>query len=185
MTGLGEELDGQVVEAARQLVGLLRRAKVTLASAESLTGGLLAAAITAVPGASRVYRGGVIAYATDLKDQLLGVDAALLQRVGAVDPLVADAMAQGVRQRLGADCGLATTGVAGPDPLDGKPPGTVWVGVATGSQALTTHICAPGARADVRRAAVLHALRQLHTVLGGDAGRGHGGRLGGEGLGIG
>lgn len=170
MTCPGSELDERVTEAARHLVGLLRRTGATLATAESLTGGLLGAAVTAVPGASRVYRGGVIAYATDLKHQLLGVDAALLQRVGAVDALVAAAMAEGVRRRLGADCGLATTGVAGPDSQDGKPPGTVWVGIVTASQTLSTDICAAGERPDVRRAGVLHALRKLHAVLEGEVG---------------
>ena len=170
MTYAGGELDDRVAEAARDLVALLRRTGASLASAESLTGGLLGATITAVPGASHVYRGGVIAYATEVKHELLGVDAGLLRRVGAVDPQVASAMAVGVRQRLGADYGLATTGVAGPESQDGKSPGTVWLGIATGRQTLSTDLCALGGRSDVRRAAVLHALNQLLAVLRGDAG---------------
>ena len=91
----------------------------SLAVAESLTGGLVAGALTAVPGASRVVRGSVTAYATDLKRDVLGVDGALLAARGAVDGEVARQMASGVRRVLGADWGLATTGVAGPDPQDG------------------------------------------------------------------
>lgn len=117
------------LETAAQLVRLLGQQGRTLAVAESLTGGLVAATIVGVPGASKVFRGGVVAYATDVKADVLGVDAGLLERVGAVDPDVADAMAIGVARLLGADYGLATTGVAGPDPQDGQPVGTVWISV--------------------------------------------------------
>jgi nicotinamide-nucleotide amidase len=99
----------------------------TVASAESVTGGLIGATLTAVPGASRVYRGGVTSYATDVKASLLGVSAALLADGGAVQAEVALAMAQGVAMRLGTEFGIAATGVAGPDWQDGKPPGTVFV----------------------------------------------------------
>ncbi|MFI6942664.1 CinA family protein [Streptomyces sp. NPDC050418] len=102
----------------------------TLAVAESLTGGMVAAEITAVPGASKVLRGSVTAYATEIKHQVLGVDDALLAARGAVDPDVARQMALGVRRLLGADWGIATTGVAGPDPQDGQEVGTVFVAVA-------------------------------------------------------
>jgi nicotinamide-nucleotide amidase len=116
-------------EVAAQVVRLLTVKGETLAVAESLTGGLVAADITASPGASKVFRGSVTAYATELKHQLLGVDATLLAERGAVDPQVAAQMAAGVRKALGADWGIATTGVAGPDPQDGKPVGTVFVAV--------------------------------------------------------
>ncbi|WP_434600570.1 CinA family protein [Streptomyces sp. A5-4] len=101
----------------------------TLAVAESLTGGLVAADLTAVPGASRVFRGSVTAYATEVKRDVLGVDGALLAQRGAVDPEVARQMAVGVRRVLGADWGIATTGVAGPDAQDGQAVGTVFVAV--------------------------------------------------------
>lgn len=101
----------------------------TLAVAESLTGGLVAAEITAAPGASKVFRGSVTAYATELKHEVLGVDADLLAAHGAVNPQVATQMAAGVRKVLGADWGVATTGVAGPEPQDGQPVGTVFVAV--------------------------------------------------------
>nr|WP_203643699.1 CinA family protein [Streptomyces sp. SID14478] len=99
----------------------------TLAVAESLTGGLVAAELVAVPGASKAFRGSVTAYATELKHRLLAVDAGLLAAHGPVHPEVALQMAAGVRDALGADWGIATTGVAGPEPQDGQPVGTVYV----------------------------------------------------------
>ncbi|MGW3285376.1 CinA family protein [Streptomyces sp. NPDC001002] len=114
---------------AADVVRLLTVKGWTLAVAESLTGGLVAADITSVPGASKAFRGSVTAYATELKHELLGVDATLLAQRGAVDPQVAAQMAAGVRKALGADWGIATTGVAGPQPQDGKPVGTVFVAV--------------------------------------------------------
>lgn len=115
---------------ARTLLRLLAARGETLAVAESLTGGLVAAEITATPGASKVFRGSVTAYATELKRDVLGVDGTLLDQRGAVDPEVARQMAAGVRTALGADWGLATTGVAGPDAQDGQPVGTVYVAVS-------------------------------------------------------
>ncbi|TXS53925.1 CinA family protein [Streptomyces sp. uw30] len=112
---------------AADVVRLLTVKGETLAVAESLTGGLVAADITTVPGASKVFRGSVTAYATELKHRLLGVDATLLEQRGAVNPQVAAQMAVGVRKALGADWGIATTGVAGPDMQDGHPVGTVFV----------------------------------------------------------
>ncbi|WP_399935754.1 CinA family protein [Streptomyces kanamyceticus] len=116
--------------SASRLLRLLAARGETLAVAESLTGGLVAAEITAAPGASVVFRGSVTAYATDLKRDVLGVEGTLLDERGAVDPEVARQMAVGVRKALGADWGIATTGVAGPDSQDGKPVGTVFVAVA-------------------------------------------------------
>ncbi|MEV5726960.1 CinA family protein [Streptomyces pharetrae] len=112
---------------AADVVRLLTVKGETVAVAESLTGGLVAAELTAVPGASKAFRGSVTAYATELKHRILGVDADLLVQRGAVDPQVAAQMAAGVRKALGADWGIATTGVAGPDPQDGQPVGTVFV----------------------------------------------------------
>lgn len=99
----------------------------SVATAESLTGGQLGSTITSIPGASKIYRGGVIAYASDLKTDLLGVSQALLSEGGAVQAQVALDMATGVAQRLDAEFGLAVTGVAGPDSQDGHLPGTVFV----------------------------------------------------------
>lgn len=139
----------------------------TLAVAESLTGGLLAAWITDVPGASRVFRGSVTAYATDLKRDVLSVDSALLDARGAVDPDVAGAMAGGVRRALSADWGVATTGVAGPAPQDGKPVGTVFAAVAGPGDGppVVRGFQLDGDRTDVRGAAVQAALKLLWDEL--------------------
>ena len=147
--------------AAAAVVARLQAAGQTLAVAESLTGGLLAAAVVDVPGASQVLRGAVVAYASDLKHSLLGVDAELLARLGAVNPQVAAEMATGVRDRLAADWGLSTTGVAGPDPQDGKPPGTVHVALAGPHGVRTTDLLLPGDRTQVRTATVDAALALL------------------------
>lgn len=147
----------------------------TIAVAESLTGGAVCSALVDVPGASAVLRGGVVAYATELKAALLDVDPVLLAERGAVDGDVARAMARGVRSRLGADVGLATTGVAGPDPQDGFGPGTVHVAVSTpaGTHLRSLHL--PGDRPQVRAATVLAVLQlALETVAGPAGGPGPG-----------
>lgn len=155
--------------AAAGVLRLLAERGQTLAVAESLTGGLVAAELTGVPGASRSFRGSVTAYATDLKARLLGVDTALLAERGAVDPRVARAMAEGVRTALGADWGLATTGVAGPDPQDGKPVGTVYVAVAgprgVGRADQLPPAPASAGREDIRAAALGAALALLEHAL--------------------
>jgi|tagenome__1003787_1003787.scaffolds.fasta_scaffold20558453_2 nicotinamide-nucleotide amidase len=115
---------------ATDLIYALSERGQTVAVAESLTGGMVCAALVEVPGASVAVRGAVVAYATELKHRLLDVDGDLLARNGPVDPEVAAQMALGVRERLGADWGLATTGVAGPDPQGGVPPGRVYLAVA-------------------------------------------------------
>lgn len=149
-----------------RLVGLLVSSGRTLATAESLTGGALAARVVDVPGASAAFRGGVVAYATELKTRLLDVDADLLARRGAVDPDVALAMAAGARGRLGADVGVATTGVAGPDPQDGVEPGTVYVAVDDGSgEPQVRRLQVVGPRDVVRTASVDAALGLLDEVL--------------------
>nr|WP_246242234.1 CinA family protein [Flexivirga aerilata] len=112
------------------MIAELTRRGDTVAVAESLTGGLVTAALTAVPGASAVVRGGVTSYATQVKASVLGVDDFLLRAGGAVQADVARQMAHGVRRLMGATHGLATTGVAGPEPQDGAPVGRVFVAVA-------------------------------------------------------
>ena len=149
------------------LVATLRARGQTLAVAESLTGGALAAAVVEVPGASAVLRGAVVPYATDLKHALLGVDADLLAGKGAVQPEVARQMADGVRDRLGATWGLATTGVAGPDPQDGVTPGTIYVAVTGPGAERVERLLLPGGRGEVRAAAVRRALLLLGVALAG------------------
>jgi nicotinamide-nucleotide amidase len=150
---------------AARIVGLLGARHQTVAVAESLTGGLLGAAITDIPGASAVFRGGIIAYATELKAALLGVPAELLASYGPVYPDVAAAMATGARDRLGASIGVATTGVAGPDPADSRPPGTVYIAVSAGPVPVTRELALYGGRDEVRRGTVEQALRLLWNVI--------------------
>jgi nicotinamide-nucleotide amidase len=149
------------------LAALVARGE-TLAVAESLTGGLLAATIVAVPGASRAFRGGLIVYATDLKVRLAGVPAALLSAHGPVHADVAAALAAGAREHCAADWGLATTGVAGPDPQDGVPPGVVFVGLAgPHSAAAVRRLDLAGDRAAIRSGAVAAALALLADRIAG------------------
>ncbi|HEY0541755.1 MAG TPA: CinA family nicotinamide mononucleotide deamidase-related protein [Actinoallomurus sp.] len=170
---LGSALYGEGdVPLDRVVHGLLAGRGATVAVAESLTGGLLGAELTEMPGSSATFAGGVIAYATPLKHALLGVPADLLAAHGAVHPEVAVAMARGVRERLGASYGLAVTGVAGPEPQDGHPVGTVHVAVADSGGAVATRapalpVPADGvrARAMVRRMTVVHALDLLRRVM--------------------
>lgn len=155
---------------AHRLHEALRARGETLAVAESLTGGLLGAALTDLPGASTTFRGGVTAYATELKALLLGVDADLLARVGPVHAEVAAQMAAGVRDRLHATYGLATTGVAGPDPQAGHPPGEVHVAVAGPSgSADRRRLVLTGDRAAVRAGAVEAALLLAIRAVDGEA----------------
>ncbi|MGW8065031.1 CinA family protein [Streptomyces ziwulingensis] len=161
---------------AVDVVRLLTVKGETLAVAESLTGGLVAAEITAVPGASRAFRGSVTAYATELKRELLGVDGAVLTARGAVDAQVAAQMAAGVRAMLGADWGIATTGVAGPDAQDGQPVGTVFVAVdgpfgennrsASGGKVEALRL--NGDRAEIRMESVRSVLALLLRELAGE-----------------
>lgn len=157
-------------EISTRLVAELTRRGMTIAIAESLTGGLLVAELIAVPGASAVVRGGVVAYATELKTSLLGVDAVLLAEKSPIDPEVARQMAQGVRWRLGhegvpADVGLATTGVAGPDEQDGHPVGEVWIGVAIGDTVTAHGLSVRGDRAAIRLATVSESLLRVMEQL--------------------
>jgi len=153
---------------AYAVVDALREQGATVATAESLTGGLLCATLVDVPGASDVVRGGVVAYAADLKASLLGVPEDLLDRLGTVDSQTAAAMARGVRERLGARYGLATTGVAGPDPAEGKPVGLVFVAVAAPDAVEIRELRVAGGREEVRAGAVVGALALLlHAVVGG------------------
>jgi nicotinamide-nucleotide amidase len=156
---------------AERIVAELARRGERIVVAESLTGGLLTAALVDVPGASAVVTGGVVAYATPMKTQLLGVDALLLAERGAVDGEVARQLAAGVRERLAldgrpADHALATTGVAGPDPQDGHAPGTVWIGYADAAGAVAKQLQLPGDRDSIRQGTVEAALTLLAAQLG-------------------
>jgi nicotinamide-nucleotide amidase len=151
--------------ATAELIARLTERGLTVGVAESLTGGLLCAALTEAPGASVVVRGGVVAYATELKASLLGVSPELLATHGAVDPEVAIQMAAGVAQELGADIGLSTTGVAGPQPQDGKAIGTVFIACVWGEKLFVEELSLSGTRNEIRSLTVHDALRMLATTI--------------------
>ncbi|AMG84313.1 MULTISPECIES: CinA family protein [Microbacterium] len=148
----------------------LRERGWTLGVAESLTGGAVCAALVAVPGASAVLLGGVVAYATPVKHTLLGVDTELLERYGPVHPEVARQMAAGVREAVGvdglpADVGVSTTGIAGPESPDGQPVGTVHIGVVTPTVSRTRPFRFEGDRDAVRAQTVAAVLDVLAAAL--------------------
>jgi nicotinamide-nucleotide amidase len=159
VVGTGDESLELVVER------LLEERNWTLAAAESVTGGMVAARITDVPGASATFRGGVVAYATDAKPATLAVGRDLIDAHGVVSGPVARAMASGVRSLLGADVGVATTGVAGPTELDGVPVGTVVVAVSGPRGDVDREIRLPGERDTVRRLATSAALNLVRLYL--------------------
>jgi nicotinamide-nucleotide amidase len=158
-------VDDATADRVRLLIEELVRAGETVAVAESLTGGLVMSTLVNPAGASRVVVGGAVAYSTDVKSSVLGVDAGLLAERGAVDAAVAVQMADRVRAQFGATIGLSTTGVAGPDPQDGIAVGTVFVAVASerGDSVEEHHF--GGSRDDVRLAAVDAALTILENSL--------------------
>lgn len=139
---------------------------LTLATGESLTAGLVAATLAEVPGCSAVLRGGVVAYDADVKARLLGVPEGDLAR-GLVSAAVAGAMAEGARERLAASVGVGTTGVAGPDPHEGEPVGSVWIAVAGPRDTLTRHLSLTGDREQIRRQTVAACFDLLSTSLAG------------------
>ncbi|MBO9578554.1 MAG: nicotinamide-nucleotide amidohydrolase family protein [Microbacteriaceae bacterium] len=172
-------MDAELAELAADIVRVATARGVTIAVAESLTGGDVVSALVGVPGASAVLRGGIVAYATELKASVLGVDTTLLAVEGAVHPDVARQMAAGARRVCGsaerpAAVGIATTGVAGPEPQDGKPVGLVYVGVSTGelprsgagTESSAFELSIPGDRALVRGGATKAALTALKDALG-------------------
>lgn len=180
MTVLASAVGSSGAEVAGVLAGLTRRG-LTVATAESLTGGLLAAVLTEIPGSSAVVRGGLVVYATELKHRLAGVDPALLAERGPVDPLVAAQLADGARRACGADVGVGLTGVAGPDPQDGVPVGTWFCAVSGPGDRRASRSGAPAdlgdrstagagippgtvARGSVRSAAVRAALEMLANI---------------------
>ncbi len=158
-----------VTQLAGRVVTELKAHGHTVATAESLTGGLLGATITEVPGASAVYRGGLVVYATDLKASLAGVDTETLDEEGAVSAGTAAQLARGAARRCGADWGLSTTGVAGPDDQEGHPPGTVFVGIRGPgeghSRVSTVHLQLEGSRDEIRSQTVRLALYRLLELL--------------------
>ena len=148
------------------VVDLLRARGLTLATAESLTGGAVGEAVTSVPGASAVYAGGVVSYATRVKVELLGVPQGVVDRDGVVSAACATQMAERVRHLVGTTVGLATTGVAGPEPQEGRPAGLVYVAVADASGVETQELSLSGDRAAIRTATVTAALALVGDRIG-------------------
>ena len=149
-----------------ELLERFRAAGKTLATAESCTGGLLGALLTAVPGSSDVYRGGVISYCNAVKHGLLGVAEALLEEYGAVSWQVAEAMAEGACRAAQADFGVSTTGLAGPDgDGSGKPVGLVYVGCAGPKGVTHRELHLTGSRDEIRQQACREALALLESRL--------------------
>ena len=144
---------------------LLRSGGSTIATAESLTGGRLAVALTDVPGASETYLGGVVSYATEIKASVLAVDEGIIERHGVVSPECAKAMASGVRSVLGATYGISTTGVAGPADQEGKPPGTVFVGIAGPGLLEVVALELTGKREQIQDRSCREAFAALEAVL--------------------
>ncbi len=161
----GERIWGQDEERLEALVGeLLRQRGLTLATMESCTGGLLADLITNVPGSSAYFKGGLVAYSNELKISS-GVEAELIARHGAVSAEVAEVMAEAVRFVAGANVGVSTTGVAGPDPLEGKPVGTVYAGISDGVRKRVIHRLYPQGRLEIKRRAAFGVLFELRRFL--------------------
>jgi nicotinamide-nucleotide amidase len=160
LTALGLPLD-----RVAEVIDALRAGSHTVATAESLTAGLLAAALTCVPGASSVVRGGLVVYATDLKDRLAGVSGEVLAAHGAVHPEVAAELADGARRACRSSWGLGLTGVAGPEPQDGVAPGRVYIGLAGPGLSTVYELDLTGGRAAVRAGAVRAAIGLLRTAL--------------------
>ena len=160
-----------LISLATRVVKTFTERDLTLATAESLTGGLIGATLTEVPGASKIYQGGAIAYATDVKGRLLGVDRADVDAFSVVSGQVAAGMASGIHRLTGADWVVAVTGVAGPDPQDGHAPGEVWICVRGPQIGVlppafhTRQYQFEGDRRAVREATVDAALAMLLRVL--------------------
>ncbi|GAA4164328.1 CinA family protein [Gryllotalpicola daejeonensis] len=161
-----DEQPAPTTDHTAALIALLAARGLTVAVAESLTGGQLTAELTRPAGASAVVNGGVVAYATELKHSVVGVDETLLSEHGPVHPDVARQLAERVRVVLAvdgkaADIGLSTTGVAGPDPQGGRPVGTVFVGLAIGQETWVDELRLSGDRADIRAETVASAVSAL------------------------
>lgn len=167
-------MDDEQLELARQelltsLHDILVRRVATVATAESCTGGLIAASLTERPGSSAIYAGGVSAYANEAKTKLLGVSADIIKAHGAVSAEVAEAMARGVFQRLGTTYAVSVTGIAGPQGgSEAKPVGTVWIGLAGPSGVRSQKFQLHGSRQQIRSATVHRALAALLGEIKGD-----------------
>lgn len=162
MDALDRDLAGEAASMAAELVARASAEGVTLATAESCTGGLVAGAITGVPGSSETFMGSVVSYAERVKMDVLGVRGETLATHGAVSSECAGEMAEGVRRLLAVDLAVSVTGIAGPGgAVPGKPVGTVWFGLASADGATTLRRRFDGGRDEVRLQTVIQALALL------------------------
>jgi nicotinamide-nucleotide amidase len=162
---IGDHIWGSDDQTMEKLVGdLLQEKGLTLATMESCTGGRLADLLTDVPGSSRYFKGGLVAYSDEMK-AAFGVAPELISQHGAVSSPVAEAMAVAVRSCLGTDIGMATTGVAGPEGIEGKPVGMVYIGIADGTIARSKRIIFPQHRQRIKHYAAIWALSELRRFL--------------------
>ncbi|WP_346659569.1 CinA family protein [Brevibacterium permense] len=158
--------ESELMETARRIISTCSQLGISLASAESLTGGRFVASLVDVPGASAVVRGGLVTYATDLKASLAGVNADHLEETGPIDPVVAAQMAVGTALQCVADIGISCTGVAGPDPQDDKPVGLVYTAIAFGGKAKVFEHEFTGDRDSIRSQTVQAMAVNLNEFVG-------------------
>lgn len=153
-------------DKARSLVARLKERGSTISTAESITGGRIASAVTAVPGSSEIFPGGIVSYCDRIKAELLGVPKTLLNQFGAVSEPVAIAMAQGAAQRLKTDFAVSATGLAGPDgDGSGQPVGTVFLGLYAEGKTWCSHLTLEGSREQIQHQAVEQALELVLSAL--------------------
>ncbi len=157
-------LSAEIIELAQQIVNTLRERSETLSTAESLTAGDLSSAIVTIAGASDVFVGGVTAYRDEIKISHLGVDPTLIAAHSSISEQVAVAMARGAQKSFGTTWAISTTGVAGPNPLDGHPVGTVWVAIE-GPISQSIELALSGERESVRNAATASAIASFARIL--------------------
>lgn len=156
------------MEKVLKIIELLKEKKLTVATAESCTGGLAASAFVDIPGASDVYRGGVVSYHEELKESILGVKRTTIDKYTVVSSQVAGEMCRGAAERCGADVGISSTGCAGPDGgTEESPVGTVFIGVYIGGKSYTKRLSLKGDRNQIRNSAVSEMLSMLTELLTG------------------
>ena len=151
----------------QELAALLMKKNMTISTAESCTGGMLAERITSVPGISAVYAGGFVTYATEEKHKLLGVSRKVLRENGAIAKKTAKQMAAGAAKATGTDVAVSVTGNAGPDAAEGKPVGLVYIGVCVDGKAVGKKYLFSGSRAEIRSQACTEAMKLVIRKLSG------------------
>lgn len=150
---------------AEEIIKVMKKRGLTLATAESITGGGLAAVITDIAGASAVFLGSIVSYSDTSKIKFLGISKRVLNTSTAVSEVVAKYMAESVRKEFGSDFGIATTGVAGPGRAYGQKAGTVWVAISSKTETIAIELALSGDRNEIRKATIESALACLSRIL--------------------